>query len=92
MYTVYILKSLAQKRFYIGHTENISNRLSQHNKGKVKSTKGYIPWKIVHTENFITRSDAYRREQQIKKFKSGILFKKLTESSRDAGAVNRGRL
>jgi putative endonuclease len=89
MHIVYI-KSLIRSRFYIGQTENIDNRLNQHNKGKVKSTRGYLPWEVIYTEKFSARSDACKREQEIKRFKSGILFKKLI--SRGAGVVNRSRL
>jgi len=29
-------------------------------------TKRYIPWKIIYTENFISRSEALIREKQLK--------------------------
>ncbi|KKR09389.1 MAG: Excinuclease abc c subunit domain protein [Parcubacteria group bacterium GW2011_GWA2_39_18] len=89
MYYVYILKSLTRERFYIGHTENIINRLKQHNNKKVLSTKGYIPWKVIYTENFDTRNNAYKRELQIKKFKSGILFRKLLTRGTQVDNENR---
>ena len=77
MYCVYILKSLKSKRYYIGHTGNLQRRLTEHNSGKTKSTKGYVPWIIVHTEIYKTKSEAYKREKEIKSYKSGIKFKKL---------------
>jgi putative endonuclease len=77
MHKVYILKSLKNNRYYIGHTNNINNRLKRHNSGQVKSTKPYLPWKIIYTENYQTKSEAYRREMEIKSYKSGIKFKKL---------------
>jgi putative endonuclease len=77
MYIAYIIKSLKVNRYYIGSTENIERRLSYHNSGKVKSTKAYKPWKIVYTERFETKSDALKREKQIKPYKSGDAFKKL---------------
>ena len=82
MYWVYILKSIKANRYYIGHTNNLVKRLNEHNSGKTKSTKGYVPWVIAHTEKFATKSEAFRREQEIKSFKSGIKFKQLliTES------------
>ncbi len=39
MYFTYILQSLKDNRYYYGHTNNLENRVDQHNKGKVKSTK-----------------------------------------------------
>ena len=70
MYTVYIIYSEKFDRNYIGQTDNIDIRLERHNSGTVKSTKAYTPWKIVHTEEFSTRSEAVRREHEIKKKKS----------------------
>ena len=77
MHFVYILKSLVTERYYIGHTADLDKRLEEHNRGKTKSTKGYIPWKIVYTEKFETKSEAFKREQEIKSFKSGLKFKEL---------------
>ncbi|MEW6193647.1 MAG: GIY-YIG nuclease family protein [Bacteroidota bacterium] len=77
MYSVYILKSLVKERFYIGHTSDLQKRLNEHNSGRTKSTKPYIPWTIVHIESYETKSEAYKRELQIKSFKSGIKFKQL---------------
>lgn len=82
MYIVYILKSLKIDRYYIGHCEDINVRLIRHNKGLVKSTKKYKPWKIVYKENFNTRSEAYRRELQIKSYKGGEAFKKLINNNK----------
>ncbi len=76
-YYVYILKSCSKDRFYIGHTANLEKRLSQHNSGKVKSTKAFVPWEIVYFEKFSSKSDAFRREMKIKSFKSGDAFKRL---------------
>ncbi|MFH1286139.1 MAG: GIY-YIG nuclease family protein [Candidatus Magasanikbacteria bacterium] len=77
MYTVYILESQKTKRYYIGHCQDLSVRLSRHNSGKVKSTKAYLPWRVIHTEEIETRSDAYKREMQIKRYKGGNAFKQL---------------
>jgi putative endonuclease len=77
MYKVYILKSKKKERYYIGHAENLDNRLKRHNKGLVRSTKSYREWEIVYTEEFNNKNDAYKRELQIKSYKSGNAFKKL---------------
>ena len=77
MYFVYILKSLTVLRYYIGSSENVARRLSDHNSGKVKSTKAYQPWEVVYLEKFNIESDALKREKQIKSYKSGNAFKKL---------------
>jgi len=77
MFIVYIIQSDKSSRYYIGHTQNISERLKRHNRSGVKSTKYGIPWKVVYTEKHKNKSDAFKREMQIKGFKGGILFQKL---------------
>ena len=77
MYKVYILQSLKNKRYYIGHTKNLENRLAEHNSGRVRSTKAYVPWLVIYTEKRETRPEAYQREREIKNYKSGVQFKGL---------------
>ena len=62
MYYTYILKSLKSGKFYFGHSENLSERLKIHNKGKVTYTRPFRPWVIHYFEEFDSRSEAYRRE------------------------------
>jgi putative endonuclease len=76
-YKVYILKSINFNRYYIGHSANTEKRLSEHNSGKVRSTKAYRPWKIVHFEVKSNKKEAYTREMQIKSYKHGEAFEKL---------------
>ena len=64
-YFVYILQSLVNGDIYIGSTENINNRVSLHNSGRVKSTKGYKPWDI-ETHEYITRSEAVKQKDFLK--------------------------
>ena len=70
MYFVYILYSKNYDRYYVGHCENMAIRLTRHNNKGVPSTKSYIPWELVYTENFTSRSSAVARESEIKKKKS----------------------
>ncbi|MFA5833253.1 MAG: GIY-YIG nuclease family protein [Bacteroidota bacterium] len=77
MYLVYILQSLKSGKYYVGHTDDLPYRFTQHNNGYSKSTKSGIPWKIVHTEPFSTRSDAMKREHEIKSKKSRTYIEKL---------------
>lgn len=77
MYSVYILKSTKTNKYYIGHTSDIIGRLKRHNKGLSKYTKKFIPWELIYHEEYNTKSEAYRRKIEIKKYKGGIKFKKL---------------
>ncbi len=70
VFTVYILQSIESGRFYVGQTVDLDGRLDEHNQGRSKSTRAHRPWRIVHTEQFRTRSAAIRRESQIKSWKS----------------------
>ncbi len=75
MYYVYILKSLSSGKFYTGVTKNIEKRLLNHNKGGTRSTKPFKPWKIVYTEKFVDKKQAYKREYYLKS-PNGYLEKK----------------
>ena len=70
MFIVYILYSKSLDRYYTGHTANIKNRLLRHNNGRSKATKTGVPWIIVYSEMFNTKSGAYKRELDIKSKKS----------------------
>ena len=69
MYYVYILKSLKDKRLYIGITCNLQRRLDEHNQGLNSSTASRTPLKLIYCEVFRSKSDAIRREINLKKFK-----------------------
>ena len=91
MYSTYIIKSQNFNRYYIGSTEDFENRLNQHNNGQVISTKKFRPWVSVYKENFLTRTEARKREIQIKSYKGGQAFKKLLIRA-GTQAVNEDRL
>jgi len=66
MHYVYLIKSLLTKTLYVGCTENLKERLMEHNKGRVLSTKGKTPWKLVYYEAFLNKHDAFAREKELK--------------------------
>ena len=45
---------------------DVEQRLKTHNMGKVRSTKAFIEWNLVHVEEFSTRIDARKREKYLK--------------------------
>ena len=77
MFYVYILNSLNNGRYYVGSCKDIENRLNQHNIQEVKSTKAYVPWKLVYQEEFDMLSKARSREKQIKSWKKRAALEKL---------------
>ena len=63
---VYVLKSVPTGRLYIGSSSDPERRLSEHNAGKTTSTKPYIPYVLIYTESYDSKTEALRREKQIK--------------------------
>ncbi|WP_309614857.1 GIY-YIG nuclease family protein [Flavobacterium sp.] len=74
MYYVYAISSLERNYIYVGLTDNLERRFFEHNNGKNKTTKPYLPFKIIYTQEFETRLEARQKE---KYFKSGIGKEKL---------------
>src|SRR5258706_7537057 len=81
MFFVYILQSQSTGRYYIGYSELPERRLSEHNSGKVKSTRPYRPWVKVYIEQFATESEAMNREKEIKSKKSRVYLERLIEQT-----------
>ena len=78
----YILYSKILDKFYIGHTaENLEERLHKHLSNHKGFTAKSKDWEIIYSETFETKSEAYKREMQIKSWKSKIKITKLIESS-----------
>ena len=70
MWYMYILYSEKIDKYYVGYTDNLEKRLERHNSGWGRFTKPGIPWKIRYFEEYEQKSDAIKRERQIKKRKS----------------------
>ncbi|MCX5781636.1 MAG: GIY-YIG nuclease family protein [Elusimicrobia bacterium] len=85
MYYLYILKSKRNGRYYIGSTGNLGKRLEEHNRGKTKSTKKFVPYQLEYKETFDTLSEARKREYYIKSQKSSRFVEKLIKSG--SGAI-----
>ena len=66
MFYTYIIKSLRDKKLYIGYTSNLKERLREHNSKLNKSTKSRIPFKIIYYESYVSRDDAVKREHNLK--------------------------
>ena len=63
MYYVYILLNETKTRTYTGVAKDVSERLAEHNADKVKSSRPYRPYQIVHTESFSTLREARQKER-----------------------------
>ena len=70
MFYCYILYSDTLDRYYIGHTQDLSQRLQKHLTNHKGFTGRVSDWKVVYFEVFPTKTAAYARERAIKKRKS----------------------
>ncbi len=67
MFTVYVLYSATFDKIYIGYTSDLQKRFLSHNELGTKGwTVKFRPWRIVHTEEFVTKQEAMQREKQLK--------------------------
>ena len=57
---------IATEEIYIGCTENLMERLSDHNNGSATHTKKYRPWKIISYHVFEDKLKAFEFEKYLK--------------------------
>jgi putative endonuclease len=66
-YYVYVLVC-ANGAFYTGYTRDVEARVRLHKKGRgAKYVRVHPPERVVYVERFETRSDAMKREREIKR-------------------------
>ncbi len=80
MYYVYVLRSERDKKFYIGFTKDLKQRIEKHKKGQVTTTKNRLPIKLIFCEIYLSRKDAKRREKFFKTTKGKATLKILLKS------------
>ena len=84
---MYILYSASLDQFYIGHTSvKLEERLQKHLRNHKGFTGKAKDWTIVHYESFSEKVLAYRRELEVKKWKSRDRIKQLIEGVGPAGS------
>lgn len=57
---------------YIGCTNDLKNRLKEHNEGKVFTTKKMLPIELIYFEGYKSKDHAYKREKNLKAYGSGL--------------------
>ncbi|WP_297703080.1 GIY-YIG nuclease family protein [uncultured Eudoraea sp.] len=80
MFFVYMIESAVDNSFYIGQTKDLIKRVQYHNEGLSKYTSKKIPWKLVYTEEFNTRTEAIKRERFLKNQKNRTFYKRLIQN------------
>lgn len=78
MWHLYILYSAFLDKYYIGYTGmSLQDRLTKHLSNHSGFTGRAKDWVIVYSESFELKSDAIRRERQLKALKSRTAIAKL---------------
>ncbi len=67
MYYVYLIQSLKDGSFYVGMAKDVEARLTEHNRGKSKYTKGHIPYRLLYQEGPYPSEEAREREKYLKR-------------------------
>lgn len=80
MFVGYILRSLKNGTHYVGHTDDLHRRVSEHNNGLSRYTRHRGPWVLVYMREFKTRADAMEWERKVKARKSREYIEQLIES------------
>jgi len=66
MYFTYAIDSKSRNYLYVGISNNVERRLTEHNSGRNKTTKPYKPFKLIYTKEFVTRAEARAHEKYLK--------------------------
>lgn len=66
MFYTYVLKGIKDGNLYIGWTNDLENRIKQHNNGLVDATKHRTPLELVYYEACLNQKSAIAREKQLK--------------------------
>ena len=63
---VYLLRC-ADQSYYVGHTDELEERIAQHQQGEIEGyTTTRRPVQLMHAESFTTREAALAAERQLK--------------------------
>ena len=66
MFYVYILRSKKDGDIYLGSTNDLKRRVTEHNQGLSISTKNRRPFEIIYYEAYEFEKDARYREKNLK--------------------------
>ena len=81
MYIFYILYSRTRDKFYIGHTgDTIESRIRKHNSNHKGFTGKVGDWHLYYSEVYDTKAAAYKREREVKAWKSRKKIEELIHS------------
>ena len=78
-YSVYAIYNFSAEKLYVGETDNLPKRLKEHN-GELPNPSQYTKkfkgkWRMIHSEDFASRSEARKREKQLKSYRGRLFLK-----------------
>jgi putative endonuclease len=89
MFYAYILFSATLNKYYVGSTgDMLEERIRKHNVNHKGFTGGIGDWELKYAETYETKTEALKRENAIKKWKSRKLIEKLISKQSSAGSVH----
>jgi predicted GIY-YIG superfamily endonuclease len=79
MAKVYILEGVNNRKYYVGSTINLEQRLKHHFGGHTPSTKRFGRLKLVFQQEYQTLAEARTIERKLKKLKRKDYLNKIIE-------------
>ena len=76
----YLLLSESTGQYYIGYTSDLVGRVLTHQADEGNWTRGKGPWRLVYYETFVTDTEARKREIKLKRMKSKVYLKWLSQN------------
>jgi putative endonuclease len=81
MYYTYVLRSIRDKKLYIGYTSNLQRRFAEHQMGESTSTACRRPFQLIFYEAFLDKKSAKRRESYFKTAKGKTTLKQMLKET-----------
>ena len=63
---VYVLRSQKDGNNYVGYTNDLRRRITEHQTGAVPSTRNRQPLELIYYEACLSQADATKREKYLK--------------------------
>ena len=65
-YYVYIMESESSGQWYYGFSENLDQRILDHQSNRAKHTRFKGPWRLIFKKEFTNKTDALQFEKYLK--------------------------
>lgn len=74
---VYILKSISNGSYYVGSTNDLDRRVSEHTQGRSKYTREILPVDLVFCQEYPTLKMARGIERRLKRWKRKDIIERI---------------